>query len=70
MARKSLTERIADLETKRDYLMASIEKTHTLKAMEAQGNSGARTEFTDISKLEASLESVENKLSALYNVSR
>ena len=66
MARKTITEQITYLEARRDNLETKIEKHESFKSLEAQGSSGAKTEFVDPARLHDQLELVNNKLSILY----
>ena len=66
MARRTISETIAKFETRRDNLEKKIEEHESYKSIKGQGSQGATTEFTDPSKLEQSLDRVNNKLENLY----
>ncbi len=66
MARRTLTETIQKLELRRDEIENKLSAHESYKALQAQGNQGARTEFTDPVKLEESLDKINNKLATLY----
>lgn len=66
MARETEDEYIAYLVEQRDMIRAQLNKHSSFKSMEAQGSSGAKTEFTDPAKLREALRAVNTELQAAY----
>jgi hypothetical protein len=70
MARRTLAQKIAFYETRRDNIEAKLESHESYKSIKAQGTEGAETDFVDPVKLNTMLNEIENKLSTLYNQQR
>lgn len=66
MAKETTAEFITYLEDRRDEIRASLKKHSSFKSLEAQGSSGARTEFTDPAKLKNELREVMAELQTAY----
>lgn len=66
MAKRTIAEEIAILEARRDSLEAKLEAHESYSSLEAQGSEGATTSFTDPTKLDEMLTTVNNKLTTLY----
>ena len=66
MARESITDQIAELETQRDSLRQQLKSNLNIKTLEGQGNQGAKTEFTDPLKIRTLFKEVQAELSNLY----
>ncbi len=68
MARETIEEQTAVLESERDYLRSDIKKINKLASVKAQGSSGAETNFQDIAKLQDQLKYVMTQLSVNYRI--
>ena len=68
MARRTIDEQIANLETRRDSIEDKLEAHESYRTLRAQGSEGSQTDFTDPLKLQEILDKVNNKLSLLYTL--
>lgn len=66
MARRTIFEQISILETERDRLETKLAEQEGYEVLIAQGNRGAETHFTDISKIHTRLAAIYNQLETLY----
>jgi len=66
LARRTIDEQIAKLETERTRLEDKIAEQEAFVSITAQGDYGSETNFTDLSKLHSRLATIYNQLETLY----
>jgi hypothetical protein len=66
LARRTLDEKILNLETQRDNIETQLEAHQGVVKLTAQGTQGASTDFADPLVLTQMLNQINNKLSVLY----
>lgn len=66
MARKTLAEKISDLETKLTSLETLKDSQKNLDTVEGTGNQGAVAKFGKRDTLTKEIQDIENKLANLY----
>ena len=67
MARRTINDEIAKLESERDKIEHELELTLPYQKLKAQGVFGSETTFVDYEALTVRLDRVKEKLTTLYN---
>jgi len=66
LARRTILEQITLYENERDRLEGKISEQEAFDSLSSQGDYGAETSFTDVTKLHKRLSSIADKLETLY----
>lgn len=66
MARETISDQIAELESQRDALRKQLSSNLNIKSLEGTGTAGAKTEFTDPLKIKRLYKEVVAELANLY----